>query len=177
MALLHPPARRRERAARTAEASLRGGLLGAAAGAVAWIAAIAIGGTAFLVLLVATVAAAAYTLLRSRVSLTVWGLLAAGWAIVILERWAVHGHGGLWVAGAAWLGVIGGARRAGIAKRWLPLLAYPLLCAAVVVADHERLLSPWGTSWLWVGAVLGPVIGVRTLLSSSRSGSRDTGGR
>ena len=160
------PAGRRARAERTAEASLRGGVLGAAAGAIAWIAAIAIGGTAFALLLVATLAAAAYTLLRSRVSLTVWALLAAAWGIVILERWAVHGHGGLWVAGAAWVGVVGGARRAGIAKRWMPLLAYPLLCAAAVIADHERLLSPWGTSWLWVGAVLGPVIGVRTLLNA-----------
>ena len=29
------------------------------------------------------------------------------------------------------------------------------------------LMKPWGISWLWVAAVLGPVIGVRTLLNPS----------
>jgi hypothetical protein len=28
-------------------------------------------------------------------------------------------------------------------------------------------MKPWGVSWLWVAAVLGPVIGVRTLLNPS----------
>ena len=33
-------------------------------------------------------------------------------------------------------------------------------------AEHS-LLRPWGISWLWVAAVLGPVIGMRTLLNPS----------
>ena len=28
----------------------------------------------------------------------------------------------------------------------------------------EDLVEPWGSSWLWVLAVLGPVVGARTLL-------------
>ena len=71
------------------------------------------------------------------------------------------------VAGAAWLGVILGARRAGIAKKSLVLLLYPLLSLAIVIAAGEDVLDPWGMSWLWVAAVLGPVIGVRTVLNPS----------
>jgi hypothetical protein len=83
---------------------------------------------------------------------------------VLLERAVVQDNGGVWVALASWLGVIIGARRAGILTRWLPLLAYPLVSVAIVVIAGEDLLDPWGVSWLWVAAVLGPVIGVQTLL-------------
>ena len=60
-----------------------------------------------------------------------------------------------------------GARRAGIAKKSLVLLLYPLLSLAIIIPAGESVLDPWGMSWLWVAAVLGPVIGVRTLLNPS----------
>jgi hypothetical protein len=161
------PATRRQRAARVVERALRGGILGAAVAAVALLAAIALSGTVFVVLVVATIAAAAYTLLRDTVRLALWAGLAIAWAVVLLERWAVNDHGGLWVAAAAWLGVVIGARRAGISKWSLPLLAYPVLCGAIAVAADQSLAEPWGSSWLWLPAVLGPVIGARTLLNPS----------
>ena len=34
----------------------------------------------------------------------------------------------------------------------------------LVVLAGEDVLEPWGSSWLWVPAILGPVIGARTLL-------------
>ena len=37
----------------------------------------------------------------------------------------------------------------------------------VAVAADESLTEPWGSSWLWLPAVLGPVIGARTLLNPS----------
>jgi hypothetical protein len=70
----------------------------------------------------------------------------------------------VWVGIASWLGVVVAARRAGIGKRWLPLLAYPLASVAIVLLAGQDLLDPWGVSWLWVAAVLGPVIGLQTLL-------------
>jgi hypothetical protein len=172
-AIAHPtapvPATRRQRAARVAERALRGGILGAAVAAIAWLVAIALAGTVFVVLVVATIAAVAYTLLRENAPLGLWVGLAVAWAIVMLERWAVNEHGGLWVSAAAWLGVVIGARRAGMSKWSLPLLAYPLLCAAVAVAASESLTEPWGSSWLWLPAVVGPVLGARTLLNPSTS--------
>jgi hypothetical protein len=158
------PITRRQRAARTVEAALSGGLLAGGAGAVAWLAAVMIGGTAMLVLLVATVATIAFSLMRGGVNLGLWLALAAGWVVILIERWTVHGHGGLWVAGAAWVGVIAGSRRAGASKWSTPLLAYPLACAGVALAAHQSLLHPWGSSWLWIAAVLGPVVGARTLV-------------
>jgi hypothetical protein len=160
------PVSRRERAAATVSAALRSGVLAAIAATIAWLLAGAIAATAFLVLLVATLAVAAWAVLRDgRVPPIVWLALAAGWAIVLLERWAVQSHGGLWVAAAAWLGVVLGARRAGIRPRSQILLAYPLLSLAIVIAAGEDVLDPWGVSWLWVAAVLGPVLGARTLLA------------
>lgn len=156
---------RRKRAGRTIAAALRGGLIGTVATTVAWLMVSVIAGTALVVLVVVSVLAGIYTLARGKTSLALWAVLGAAWAVVLIERWTVHGHGGVWVAAAAWLGVIFSARRAGISKWSLPLLAYPLLSAAIVVAAHENLLSPWGISWLWVAAVLGPVIGARTLLA------------
>ena len=163
----HAPTTRRQRAAKTVARALRGGILGAAVAAVAWLMAGVIAGTAFVVLVLVTIAATAYTLMREDVKLGLWLAVAAAWAVVLLERWAVGEHGGLWVAAAAWLGVIIGARRAGISKWSLPLLAYPLVCVAIALVAGESLDDPWGTSWLWVAAVLGPVIGARTLLNPS----------
>jgi hypothetical protein len=51
-------------------------------------------------------------------------------------------------------------------KRWTALLAYPLVSVAIVWLAGEDLLDPWGVSWLWVAAVLGPVFGVQTLLKA-----------
>jgi hypothetical protein len=77
----------------------------------------------------------------------------------------VQDNGGVWVGIASWIGVIVASRRAGISKRYLPLLAYPLVSVAIVLLAGEDLLDPWGVSWLWVAAVIGPVLGARTLLN------------
>jgi hypothetical protein len=159
------PTTRRQRAAKTIAAALRGGVLGAAVAAVAWLVAGTLAATAFVVLVVATIGLAAWSVLRSNVRLAVWAALAVAWAVVVIERATVQEHGGLWVGAAAWVGVILGARRAGISKWSLPLLAYPLVCIAIAIAADQSLADPWGTSWLWVPAVLGPVLGARTLLS------------
>ena len=155
---------RRRRAAATVAAALRGGLIGTVVAAVAWVLAGALAGTAFVVLLVATIGAVAYLAFRGNVKTWIWLGLAVAWAVVLLEREIVQENGGVWVALAGWLGVIVAARRAGILRRWLPLLAYPLASVAIVVVAGEDLLEPWGSSWLWVLAVLGPVVGARTLL-------------
>jgi hypothetical protein len=160
-----PALTRRQRAAKTVAAALRGGLAGALAATVGWLLAGAIAGTAFVVLVIATLGVAAYVVWRGDVATWVWLGLAIGWAAVMLERVVVQDNGGVWVGIAAWLGVIVGARRAGILTRWIPLLAYPLVSVAIVVLANEDLLDPWGVSWLWVAAVLGPVLGARTLLS------------
>jgi hypothetical protein len=144
------PRPRREKAARTVEAALRRSLVFGAVAAIA------------------TILAAVYTVARGdKARLGVWALVAVGWAAVILERAIVNGHGGLWVALACWLGVVSGARHAGISKRWLAALAYPLALGAIVLAAGQSLTDPWGVSWLWVAAIIGPVIGLRTLLNPS----------
>jgi hypothetical protein len=160
-----PPLTRRQRAGRTVAAALRGGVLGAVVAGIAWLLAGAIAGTAFVVLVVATIAAAALVVLRGNIGMWLWGSLAVGWAVILLERATIGANGGVLVGGAAWLGIILAVRRAGASKWVLPLLAYPLVCAAIAVAAGQSLLDPWGTSWLWVPAVLGPVIGARTLLA------------
>ncbi|MGZ8647246.1 MAG: hypothetical protein ACXW08_01185 [Solirubrobacteraceae bacterium] len=155
---------RRERAARTVAAALRGGLIGTVAAGLAWLAAVALAGTAFGLLIVATVAAVAILVWRGDLATWVWLALAVAWAALLLERAIVNDNGGLWVGIAGYLGVVIGARRAGISKWALPLLAYPALSLAIVIAAGEDVLDPWGTSWLWLLAVLGPVAGARTLL-------------
>ena len=60
-----------------------------------------------------------------------------------------------------------GARAAGIAKKSLVLLAYPLISVAIIVAAGQEILDPWGLDWLWVAAIIGPVVGARTLLNPS----------
>jgi hypothetical protein len=159
---------RRERAGRVVAAAVRSGLLATLVAVVAWLIAGAIAGTAFLVLVAATLVVAGITILSDRVIPTSWWIaLLAAWAVVMLERWAVGGHGGVWVAGAAWLGVAVGARSAGINRWALPLLAYPLISVGIVIAVGQPLLHPWGVSWLWIAAVLGPILGVRTLVNPS----------
>jgi hypothetical protein len=160
-----PKPSRRKRAAATVDRALRGGILGAAVAGVAWVLAGTLAATVFLVLVVATIAAAAYTVMKETAPLAIWATIGVAWAVVMLERWAVQSHGGLWVAAAAWLGIVLGARRAGISKWSLPLLAYPVLLGAIVVLAGQDLATPWGSSWLWVAAILGPVIGARTLLN------------
>jgi hypothetical protein len=165
--LAAPPAplSRRKRAAQTVSAALRGGLAGALAATVGWLVAGAIAGTAFVLLVVATLGVGAFVVWKGGVRTWVWLTLAIAWAAVLLERAVVQDNGGVWVAIASWLGVIVAARRAGISKWSLPLLAYPLVSVAIVAVAGERLLHPWGVSWLWIAAVLGPVLGARTLLT------------
>jgi hypothetical protein len=135
---------------------------------VAWLLGTAALGTAILVLVVATIAGAVYTVVRGdKARFGVWGVLAVGWAVALVAHWAVSGHGGFFVGLAAWLGIIVGARRAGISKAAMPLLAFPLVYAVLLVITSHSLLKPFGISWLWVAAVLGPVIGIRTLLNPS----------
>lgn len=164
-----PTPSRRQRAATTVDRALRGGVLGAGVAAIAWVLAGTLTGLAFVVLVVATIAAVAYTVVRENANLAIWAAIGIGWAVVLIERWAVQSHGGLWVAAAAWLGIVIGARRAGISKWSLPLLAYPLALGFLVVAAGQDLATPWGTSWLWVAAILGPVVGARTLLKPRSS--------
>jgi hypothetical protein len=162
------PRPRREKAARTVEAALRRGLIFGAVAAVGWLLAAAISASAIFLLVIVTVLAAVYTVARGdKARLGVWALVAVGWAAVILERAIVNAHGGLWVALACWLGIVSGARAAGISKRWLVALAYPVALGAIVLAAGQSLTNPWGVSWLWVAAILGPVIGLRTLLNPS----------
>jgi len=165
VAPIPPSLTRRQRAAKTVAAALRGGLAGALAATVGWLVAGAIAGTAFVLLVVATLGVVAFVVWKGDVKTWVWLGLAIAWAIVLLERAIVQENGGVWVAIAAWLGVVVGARRAGISKRWMPLLAYPAASVAIVVLAGADLLDPWGVSWLWVAAVLGPVLGARTLLN------------
>jgi hypothetical protein len=163
-----PKPSRKERAAKTVNGALRGGVLVGAVAAIAWLLAAALSATVFFVLIVATVLAVIYTVVRGdKAPMGIWAALAVAWALVIAERWVVDRNGGIIVAGAAFLGVVMGARRAGIAKKSLILLLYPLISLAIVIAADTSVLRPWGSSWLWVLAVLGPVVGARTLLNPS----------
>jgi hypothetical protein len=161
------PPSRRQRAAAVAAAGLRGGLLAGAVAAIAWILAAGIAATAFLFLLIATAVVVVITLLGRDISGGLWIGLAVAWAVVLLERWIVNAHGGVIVAAAAYLGVVVAARRAGINRWALPLLAYPLISVAICIAANQSVVDPWGVSWLWVAAILGPVLGLRVLLDAS----------
>jgi hypothetical protein len=163
-----PKLSRKERAAKTVNGALRGGVLAGGVAAVAWLLAVTLSATVFFFLIVATVLALIYTVVRGdKARMGIWGLIAIAWALVLAERWVVNENGGVIVALASWVGVVLGARRAGIAKKSLVLLLYPLLSLAIIIPSGESVLDPWGMSWLWVAAVLGPVIGVRTLLNPS----------
>jgi hypothetical protein len=168
-----PQLSRKERAAKTVNAALRGGVMAGGVAAIAWLLAVALSSTVFFLLVIATVLALIYTVVRGdKARMGIWGLIAIAWALVIAERWLVNDNGGIIVAGAAWLGVVLGARRAGIAKKSMVLLLYPLISLAIVIGAGTSVPDPWGVSWLWVAAVLGPVLGVRTLLNPS---ARDHG--
>ena len=74
--------------------------------------------------------------------------------------------------GGVWVGDRGVARRdrRRAPRRHLEALdcrcsRIPLVSVAIVLLAGEDLLDPWGVSWLWVAAVLGPVLGARTLLN------------
>jgi hypothetical protein len=159
---------RRARAAKTVDSALRGGILVGAIAAIAWLVASAVGAIIYFALIVVTVLALVYTAMRSdKAKLSIWLYIGVAWALVLAERWAVKDHGGLIVAGAAYLGVVFGARSAGIAKKSLVFLLYPLISVAICLGADTSVADPWGVSWLWVAAILGPVVGVRTLLNPS----------
>src|SRR5437764_12649591 len=104
---LHSPSKpsRRQRASRTVGGALRGGLIGAAVAGIAWLVAVGLAATAFVVLVVATLAVVAYAVVRGdKTRPGVWAALFVAWAIVLVERALGNGHGGLWVGAAAWLG-------------------------------------------------------------------------
>ncbi|HEX6021249.1 MAG TPA: hypothetical protein VFZ00_04585 [Solirubrobacter sp.] len=163
-----PKLSRKERAAKTVNGALRGGVLAGGVAAVAWLLAVTLSATVFFFLIVATVLALIYTVVRGdKARMGIWGLIAIAWALVLAERWIVNENGGVIVGLAAWFGVVLGARRAGIAKKSMVLMLYPLISLAIIIPAGESVLDPWGMSWLWVAAVLGPVIGVRTLLNPS----------
>ena len=61
---LGPKPSRKDRAAKTVNAALRGGLLAGAVAAIAWLMAVALSGTVFFLLIVATVLALVYTVAR-----------------------------------------------------------------------------------------------------------------
>ena len=109
-----------------------------------------------------------YTVVRGdKARMGVWGLIAVAWALVLAEqlgrqreRRADRGRRVLARRGV-------GARRAGLAKKSLRPAAVSADLAGDHVAAGEDLLDPWGVSWLWVAAVMGPVLGLRTLLNPS----------
>ena len=159
---------RRERAAKTVDAALRGGILVGAVAAIAWLLAAALTGLIYVVLIIVTVIALVYTAMRSdKAKLSIWLFIGVAWALVLAERWLVKDHGGLIVAGASYLGVVFGARSAGIAKKSYVFLLYPLISVAICIGADTSVADPWGMSWLWVAAILGPVVGARTLLNPS----------
>ncbi len=102
-------------------------------------------------LVLATALAGAVLIWRGSVATWIWRGLAIAWAVVLLEREIVQENGGLWSPRRGWLGIIVGARRAGINRWALPLLAYPLLSAAIVIAAGQELDRPVG-QLLVVGA-------------------------
>jgi hypothetical protein len=159
---------RRERAAKTVDAALRGGILVGAVAAIAWLVASAVGAIIYFALIAVTVIALVYTAMRSdKARLSIWLFIAVAWALVLAERWLVKDHGGLIVAGAAYLGIVFGARNAGMAKKSYVFLLYPLISVAICLGADTSVADPWGVSWLWVAAILGPVVGARTLLNPS----------
>src|SRR4051794_4105399 len=163
-----PTPNRRERAAKTVDSALRGGILLGAVAAIAWLLASAVGAIIYLALIAVTVVALVYTAMRSdKAKLSIWAFIAVAWALVLAERWLVKDHGGLIVAGAAYLGIVLGARSGGIAKKSWGLLLYPLISGAICLGADTSVVDPWGVSWLWVAAILGPVVGLRTLLNPS----------
>src|SRR3954449_4558392 len=82
---------RKERAAKTVNGALRGGVLAGGVAAVAWLLAVALSSTAFFFLIVATVLALIYTVVRGdKAGMGIWGLIAIAWALVLAEKWVVN---------------------------------------------------------------------------------------
>src|SRR4051794_27320317 len=82
---------RRERAAKTVDAALRGGILAGAVAAIAWLLAMAFGTTVFFLLIVATVLALIATVVAGdKMRMGVWGLIAVAWVLVLAEQWVVN---------------------------------------------------------------------------------------
>ena len=159
---------RRERAHKTVCRACTGALVGAGIALAGWIAAQLL---AFTVLLAAgglTALALVVAVARHGLPAKVWGALIILWTAILCQRWLVHGNGGLLIAGGAWLGMFYALRKAGTSKWLLPLLAYPLVMAIVLVVSGHGLFRPFGTSWLWPVAVVGPALGIRTLLAARK---------
>src|SRR3954469_25659892 len=81
---------RRERAAKTVDGALRGGILVGAIAAIAWLVASAVGAIIYFALIVVTILALVYTAMRSdKAKLSIWLYIAVAWALVLAERWVV----------------------------------------------------------------------------------------
>jgi hypothetical protein len=136
---------RRQRAAKTVDAALRGGVIAGGVAGVAWLLALGFGTTAVFLAVIATVLGLVYTVVRGeKARMGVWGLIAVVWALVVAQRWLVNDNGAVLIALVTWIGVVLGVRRAGIAKKSLVLLAYPLISVAIIVAAGQSVLDPWG---------------------------------
>jgi hypothetical protein len=159
---------RRERAASAVSRLTKAALIGALAAFIGWVVASAITGLAIIAAVAATVIVAVVAVVKDgKLPIVVWGGLAGVWAAIIAERVFVHSHGGFWVAASAWGAMVFSAWKAG--SRWtLPLLAYPLIMAGGLIAADEPVLKPYGITWLWVPAVLVPLLIVRALLTEKK---------
>src|SRR4051812_50070263 len=86
---------RRERAAKTVDAALRGGILVGAVAAIAWLVAAAVGSVIYFALIVVTVLALIYTAMRSdKAKLSIWLFVAVAWALGPARRRLVKDHRG-----------------------------------------------------------------------------------
>ena len=164
----HSKPSRRSVRPRRSTAALRGGILAGAVAAIAWLLAVGARLHIFFVLIIATVLALVYT--------------------VVARRQGADGH--LGPDRVAWALVarraLGGQRqrrhhrrRRRVARRRprRPARrdrqevagppALPADLAGDLIAADTSVADPWGVSWLWVAAVLGPVVGARTLLNPS----------
>ena len=66
-------------------------MLAGGVAAIAWLLAVALSGTIFFFLIIATVLALVYTVIRGdKARMGVWGLIAIAWALVLAERWVVN---------------------------------------------------------------------------------------
>src|SRR4051812_49902906 len=100
---------RRERAAKTVDAALRGGILVGAVAAIAWLVAAAVGSVIYFALIVVTVLALIYTAMRSdKAKLSIWLFVAVALGLVLAERWLVQDHRRLNLAGGAFPRVLRG---------------------------------------------------------------------
>ena len=90
-----PKPSRKERAAKTVNAALRGGVLAGAVAAIAWLLAVALSGTVFFLLIVGTVLALVYTVVRGdNARMGIWGLLAIALHCSKFRNVPESGHNG-----------------------------------------------------------------------------------